>query len=593
MVSYVPAVALGLILNLLDALSYGLIIFPVTEPVFSTFGPDGLSMFLLSTAVAQLVYAAGGSAFRGANGSMMIEIMPFLHSMARTVMAEVASASEGGVADPRAIVATTMAAYVFSSIVTGIGFLLLGWFGLGALVGFFPRHILVGCIGGIGCFLVRTAVEATTQLPLSLEWAALSALLEPHILALWGSSLVVALVLRVLSRFTSHPLFVPSFFLAVPALFYAICLGVLGLSVSDLRGAGWLFPLPSADIPFYDFYMQFDFSRTHWSAVLKTLPTAIGLTFFGILHVPLMVPALAASTKADSVDMDGELLGHGVSNLLSGMFGSVQNYMVYSNSILFIRSGGDSRLAGAMLGFATLAVFFAGAQVIGFVPVVVVGALIFHLGFELMVEALVDTVGAVTRIEYITIVLIVVAMAALGFLEGIFLGLLLACVFFVISYAQRSAIRASFTCESVRSTVRRVYRQRRFLSRVGSSIHAVQLQGFLFFGTIVGVEDHILELVTQPHQQQVRFLVVDLALVTGMDLSAAEVFARLKRVLRSRDVYFVLCGIPFGSPMWQQLVANGVWPDHSHIKLFGTLNHGLEWCENTLIQALYTPHLPA
>jgi MFS superfamily sulfate permease-like transporter len=27
---------------------------------------------------------------------------------------------------------------------------------LGSLVGFFPRHILVGCIGGVGVFLIIT-----------------------------------------------------------------------------------------------------------------------------------------------------------------------------------------------------------------------------------------------------------------------------------------------------------------------------------------------------------------------------------------------------------------------------------------------------
>ena len=38
----------------------------------------------------------------------------------------------------------------------GITFFLLGAFKLGGLVGFFPRHILVGCIGGVGVFLIIT-----------------------------------------------------------------------------------------------------------------------------------------------------------------------------------------------------------------------------------------------------------------------------------------------------------------------------------------------------------------------------------------------------------------------------------------------------
>jgi hypothetical protein len=41
--------------------------------------------------------------------------------------------------------------------------------------------------------------------------------------------------------------------------------------------------------------------------------------------------------------------------------------------------------------------------IIGFIPVMVVGALIFMLGIELMEEALVDTWGKLHRLEYLTV----------------------------------------------------------------------------------------------------------------------------------------------------------------------------------------------
>jgi len=51
-----------------------MIIFPVTG-VFANLGPMGVSMFFISTIIAQLVYTLGGSGFHGANGSMMIEVV--------------------------------------------------------------------------------------------------------------------------------------------------------------------------------------------------------------------------------------------------------------------------------------------------------------------------------------------------------------------------------------------------------------------------------------------------------------------------------------------------------------------------------------
>ena len=61
-----------------------------------------------------------------------------------------------------------------------------------------------------------------------------------------------------------------------------------------------------------------------WSALAKTIPAMFALTFFGVLHVPINVPALGFSTGEDHVDVDRELIAHGISNALSGFAGSVQ-----------------------------------------------------------------------------------------------------------------------------------------------------------------------------------------------------------------------------------------------------------------------------
>ena len=76
---------------------------------------------------------------------------------------------------------------------------------------------------------------------------------------------------------------------------------------------------------------------------------------------------------------------------------------MYTNSLLFIDSGGNSRLAGLMLAAATMGILFIGPVIVGFIPVMVVGALIFLLGIELMQEALVGTWGKLHRLEYLTV----------------------------------------------------------------------------------------------------------------------------------------------------------------------------------------------
>lgn len=80
-----------------------------------------------------------------------------------------------------------------------------------------------------------------------------------------------------------------------------------------------------------------------------------------------------------------------------------QNYLVYTNTVLFMRSGGNSRVAGIMLAIGTFGILVAGPTIVGYIPIMVVGALIFYLGIDLMKEALVETWGKVHHLEYLTV----------------------------------------------------------------------------------------------------------------------------------------------------------------------------------------------
>jgi sulfate permease, SulP family len=146
-----------------------------------------------------------------------------------------------------------------------------------------------------------------------------------------------------------------------------------------------------------------DFKIVDWGAVAETIPAMFALTFFGILHVPINVPALAFTVGEDDLDLDRELIAHGFSNALSGVMGSIQNYLVYTNSVLFMKTGGDGRLAGIMVALFTAGIMVIGPVIIGFIPVMMVGTLIFVLGFELFLEAVWEPRKKLKLLEYLTV----------------------------------------------------------------------------------------------------------------------------------------------------------------------------------------------
>ncbi len=146
-----------------------------------------------------------------------------------------------------------------------------------------------------------------------------------------------------------------------------------------------------------------EFNLIHWGAISQTIGAMFALTFFSLLHVPINVPALAQSTGEDNADLNHELKLHGYSNFLSGLAGSIQNYLVYANTLFFIRSGGNSRLAGIMLAGLTFVMLVIGPVIIGYIPVMMVGTLIFVLGFELLEDALVAPRRKLKVLEYLTV----------------------------------------------------------------------------------------------------------------------------------------------------------------------------------------------
>ncbi|KAK6353736.1 hypothetical protein TWF730_008165 [Orbilia blumenaviensis] len=579
-ISAVPAVALALLLNLLDGLSYGIILFPLGEAVFSDLAPDGLSIFFVSTIVSQLVYSCGLSRFN-AVGSEMIEVVPFFHKMAFTILSKVGQ-------DSNAVISTTIFCMALSSVLTGIVFFLLGYLKLGSLIGFVPRHILVGCIGGVGAFLVLTGIETAARLEGSLDYSfdTLKELFSLPTFFMWVLPLAISIFLLALLQFLKHPFTVPIFFLSILVAFYLLVAAIPALTIEGLRDAGWIFDAPKSNVPFWHFYTLYDFGAINWEVVIENIPTMMALTFFGILHVPINVPSLGMSIGLENVDVDRELIAHGVSNCLSGLVGSIQNYLVYANSVLFIRSGGDSRIAGIMLALATTAIWMAGPGIIGYIPVFVVASLIFLLGIELLRESLYDTWKKLHKFEYLTVFITAVTMGLYDFVVGILIGIALTSLAFVIQASQKPAIRAAYA--GARSTVRRHPFQQRFLSQVGPQIYLYKLGGFIFFGTISSVENSILDLLDERNfnERPIRFLVLDLTAVHGIDFSAAEAFMRIRRTLKKRNIFLILTG-PNGD-VNVALEGVGIWDgDEDGVKLFSDLNDGLQWSENFLLEAYY------
>lgn len=180
-------------------------------------------------------------------------------------------------------------------------------------------------------------------------------------------------------------------------------------------------------------------------------------------------------------------------------------------------------------------------------------------------------------------------MGIYDFVIGIFVGIILAFASAIFHASRVSAIRAIYTGDQVGSMVRRNPSQHHYLQKVGTQTYIIKLSGFLFFGTIVGVEEKIRELISDDvfKRRPIKYIILDLRHVTGMDFSAAEGFKTISRLLYGRGVELLISGQNPESGVGLDLRAVGLGSDEIDVKFMPDLNSALESCENEQLKTFY------
>ena len=179
-------------------------------------------------------------------------------------------------------------------------------------------------------------------------------------------------------------------------------------------------------------------------------------------------------------------------------------------------------------------------------------------------------------------------MGAWDFVIGILVGILLACVSFVLQTSRVSAVRGKLPGGIASSTVRRHPLQRRFLQDAGQQIYVMKLAGYLFFGTIYRVEQEIRKLIEDKvNSEPIRFLVIDLHNVDGIDFTGADAFLRFNRSTSDKQIQLILCGITGDGDVFKSLRNVGLFDSNDGVHYLESLNSALEFCENELLKSFY------
>ncbi len=579
----IPAIALIAMFHLMIGVPFGVSYFPIgwregggnaednvdDDDVHGTFpivGKDqlGIRMFLFSTIIGQLAFTFT-SGFHNPISIQMVENVPFCQSLAHIVIKHAGYGMKS--------LSTIVFMFGLSSVLVGLVFYTLGRLELGRIIYFFPTHVLVGCIGGIGIFIVKTGVEVTINQTLTMETLA-----DAHSLNLFMVVVFYEVVLRVLEwanvrviglanssdgekKKPRYALLSPIYFCMITPIFY-LALWAFGVDLQDANDAGYFFPkLESScrtedcsssmmdswwDTVFnedlFDMWRVIDFSNICWPAIVESIPTLIALSLFSLIHVPINIPAFAISTNTEA-DMNKELVAHGYSNLLAGLCGGLQNYMAYTQSVLYARSGGLGKTSGVAVVLATSVLFIVGPTIASYIPRCMAGTLLLHVGIDLFLEGVYDTYGKFERLEYAGTWLITIVMTLYGMNAAMIAGGISAVSTYAVqTIAYLHPIRGQMTAVTLRSS----RRDRNRLANVilddpdigRTRILVIQLQGHMFFGNMAQLNESISNILDSKDKDkghiQPWIIIMDFSLVLGIDSSAAQAIIKLNKMMRKK-----------------------------------------------------------
>jgi MFS superfamily sulfate permease-like transporter len=271
--------------------------------------------------------------------------------------------------------------------------------------------------------------------------------------------------------------------------------------------------------------------------------------------------SLLSATVADGMsvgqrhDSDRELVGQGLANLASPLFGGIPATAAIARTAVNVRSGASSRLAALTHAVLLLVVVLAAARWVGEIPRAALAGVLIATAVQMVRVSSLAALLRSTRGDAVVLTITAAATIAFDLVTAVLVGLVVAGFFALQQTARSARLEEMPLDESDHGDEER--------SLLDEHIVAYRLDGPLFFAA---AHDFLLELTDVT---RVRVVILRMSRVTAIDATGAHVLADTISRLEHRHVTVLLSGI---QPHHEQVLRElGVYGRLAHERhLFAT-----------------------
>jgi SulP family sulfate permease len=356
-------------------------------------------------------------------------------------------------------------------VIAGLFQLLFGFLKMGKYVTLMPYTVISGFMSGIGIILIILQIGPLLgqEAPQGSVLAKLQEL--PHILSniqfdeVILSGLTIAILFFMPSRFKRY----------MPPQLVALIIGTLVsvyiLSNPDLRRIGEIpTGLPDFRLPIFSF--------ADWRIMLID---GIVLGLLGCIDA-LLTSVIADSLTRQQHNSDKELIGQGIGNIISGLFGGLPGAGATMGTVVSIQAGARTALSGIVRAAILLVVILWAAGLTSLIPLAVLAGIAFKVGIDIIDwkflkrAHLISGKGAFITYAVILLTVFVDLIAAVG------IGLFVANVMTVMRLSELQADDVTTVTSHDEGDLELTERERELLEATHSNVLLFHLKGTMMFG---------------------------------------------------------------------------------------------------------------
>ncbi|MBT0588091.1 SulP family inorganic anion transporter [Alteromonas oceanisediminis] len=419
--------------------------------------------------------ASGAGAEAGLYGAILVGLFAALFGGTPTLISE----PTGPMTVVMAAVVTTMIAdnpdnglaMAFTVVMmAGVFQIAFGVLKLGKYITLMPYSVISGFMSGIGCILI--IIQFAPLIGQSAPAGGVGGTLQnlPTLLSniQWQELLLGLLTLGIL-------FFTPAKWKKlIPPQLYALVivslLSVLFFSYADIQRIGDInASLPSLNLP--------SFTAEQFQTMLLD---AMVLGMLGCID-SMLTSVIADNLTRTEHKSDKELIGQGLGNIVSGMFGGLPGAGATMGTVVNIQSGAKTALSGVVRVVVLIIAVFGAAQLIGNIPLAVLAGIAVKVGVDILDWSFIKRAHRVSFHSTLIMYAVLLLTVFVDLIAAVGIGVFIANIITIekLSASQSKNIRAISDMDDKLPLTRE---QKRLLNLGEGRILFFYLSGAMIFG---------------------------------------------------------------------------------------------------------------